>query len=199
MTNLLRVGGATIEHGKALEFAEKYLANKEGTWAYPAYDGYPGHPGREIGRADLLAVALLNAHQAPIESYYGLESLIDDVNERLEALTSDERLETADQPLIDRVARLFGVLDKRRPKHVSLTKLSKVLHRKRPGLIPLYDKNIRRCYVELGSPPPVLADPERSWEDYAKVLLPAIQHDLTSQLICRSCLGSSVIGVAVCS
>lgn len=178
MTEQLTVGGRRIPLDEARAFAQNYLLG-EGNWAYPAYDAYPGHPGTDVGRADLLAVALLNAHQRPLESYYGLESLLPLINERLADPALHGTLADANQETIDAIARLFGVLDDKRPKYVSLTKLSKVLHRKRPELLPLYDKNISQCYAERGLDP---RDRSRSWYDYSRLLVAAMKRDLTEQI-----------------
>lgn len=178
MTEYLTVGGRKIPLDEAKAFARKYLSG-QGNWAYPAYDAYPGHPGTDVGRADLLAVALLNAHQRPVESYYGLESMMPLINVRLTDPALTGTLAEADQGTVDAIARLFGILDEKRPKHVSLTKLSKVLHRKRPELLPLYDRNIWRCYAEGGLIP---KDPSRSWRDYAQLLLVAMKRDLNEQV-----------------
>lgn len=178
MTTFLSVGGKKIVLAEAVKFARRYLSG-EGNWAYPAYDAYPGHAGPEVGRPDLLAVALLNAHQRPVQSYYGLESLLPLINDRLADPALSGTLADADQGTVDAIARLFGILDEQRPKHVSLTKLSKVLHRKRPELLPLYDKNIWRCYAEGGLIP---QDRSRSWHDYSQLLVAAMKHDLTDQI-----------------
>ncbi|WP_420713952.1 DUF6308 family protein [Arthrobacter sp. H14-L1] len=44
------------------------------------------------------------------------------------------------------IVRLFGVLESTPAKCVRLTTLSKVLHRVRPALLPLFDDNIKHCY-----------------------------------------------------
>lgn len=180
MTPYLQVGGERIEFDRALAFASRYLANEGGLWAYPAYDAYPGHPGADVGRADLLAVSLLHAHQRPIATYYSLEALLPILNGRLADPAMRGTFAGAEQPTLEALARLFGVLDDYKPNQVSLTKLSKVLHRKRPELIPLFDENIRVCYMRNGTIP--RAANGRSWEDFSKLLLPAIQHDLVSQM-----------------
>lgn len=119
MTTFLSVGGKKIVLAEAVKFAQEYLAG-DGHWSYPAYDAYPGHAGPEVGRQDLLAVALLNAHQRPVESYYGLESLLPLINDRLADPALSGTLADADQGTVDAIARLFGILDEQRPKHVSL-------------------------------------------------------------------------------
>ena len=57
------------------------------------------------------------------------------------------------------------------------TKLSKALHLKRPGLLPLYDKNIWQCYGELG----IIRVPSvngRNNADFMRAWLPEVQKDL---------------------
>jgi len=179
MTEYLEVGGERIEFKRALAFATRYLANEGGLWAYPAYDAYPGNPGADVGRADLLAVSLLHAHQRPIATYYSMEALLPILNGRLADPSLRGTLADAEQPTLEALAWLFGILDDYKPNQVSMVKLSKVLHRKRPELIPLYDENIRVCYMRNGTIPRAK---DRSWEDFSKLLLPAIQHDLVRQM-----------------
>jgi hypothetical protein len=179
MTQYLHVGGQRIEFKRALAFAARYLANEGGLWAYPAYDSYPGHPGSDVGRADLLAVSLLHAHQRPVATYYSLEALLPVLNARLADPALSGTLADAKQPTVEALARLFGILDDYKTHQVSLTKLSKVLHRKRPELIPLYDENIRVCYMRNGNIPRAK---DRSWKDFSMLLLPAIRHDLVNQM-----------------
>lgn len=49
---------------------------------YPAYHGYPGSPGETVERQVLLAIALLNVSNNPVPAYFGLENLIEQLNER---------------------------------------------------------------------------------------------------------------------
>ncbi|MBT2534614.1 DUF6308 family protein [Arthrobacter sp. ISL-69] len=87
----LKVGGAKVDIDEAKAWARAYLMERPRTSAYPAYDGYPGSPGDSVEPQDLLAVALLNVSNNPIPVYYGLESLMAPMNERLKdpALTGD--------------------------------------------------------------------------------------------------------------
>ncbi|WP_458114433.1 DUF6308 family protein [Arthrobacter sp. R1-13] len=155
-------------------FAGRYLTNKGEAWAYPAYDEYPGHSGPNLGPADLRAPALLHAHHHPMESYNGLQPLIPVLNGRLadRALTGTPA--TAEKRTIKALVRLFRVLDEP-TRQVSLIKLSKILHRKRPELIPLYDTNIWTCYVEKGKIP---RSRKRSWQELAGLFIPALRHYL---------------------
>lgn len=151
------------------------------TSAYPAYDGYPGSPGESVKPQDLLAVALLNVSNNPIPVYYGLYSLMTPINQRLDDPALSGNLATADDETLKAIVRLFGVLESTPTKYVRLTTLSKVLHRKRPDLLPLFDDNIRYCYSECeGSPVPY--EEGRSRADYRRAWLDALQDDLATQL-----------------
>lgn len=182
----LRVGGATMEWNSAVEFVSRYTLNETKTWSYPAYDGFPGHDGPELGKSDLLAATLLNVERKSIVAYYGLESMLSLINDRLShpALSPGKLLcdgnGTAEPDTLDAIARLYGALDEIRPPQVTLVRLSKVLHRKRPGLLPLYDKHIRRCYQFIGDAP-VPPIPKRSYTEFMQTWLPALVHDLHSQ------------------
>lgn len=151
------------------------------TSAYPAYDGYPGSPGDSVERPDLLAVSLLNVSNNPIPVYYGLESLLEAINERLEDPAISGDLATADDETLKAIVRLFGVLEATPTKYVRLTTLSKVLHRKRPNLLPLFDDNIGYCYSQCEDAPVPFQD-GRSHADYRHAWLKALQRDLATQL-----------------
>lgn len=177
----LRVGGASVDFDEAKNWAYDYLANNEILSAYPAYDGYPGSPTRFIGPQDLLAPALLNVSQNPIPAYYGLEALMGPLNERLDVLPLQTELATAGSETINHLVDLFGVLEERPTKYVKLVTLSKVLHRKRPKLIPLFDAHIYWCYT-LRPNAPLPEQPGRSYAGYRAAWLRAVQKDLHSQL-----------------
>lgn len=180
MEENVKVGGANCESEKVFAYAKDYLSGVGG-WAYPAYDAYPGTPGSMMGEADLLAVCLLNAGQNPIPTYYGLKKLIPAMNDVLARLPSDVTFAEGNPATLDIIADLFGILDEHPTQHVGKTKLMKVLHRKRPELIPLFDENIRRCYSEIGEPP-VPSMKKRTHRDFAAAWLPALQNDLNSQM-----------------
>lgn len=184
MTTHLRVGGASMPLDEAFEFAARYLAATTTSWAYPAYDAYPGSGKHGVEQQDLLAVALLNAHQKPLATYYGFEKLLPEINARLaglDQLAAAEDFAAADEATIEAIAKLYGVLDQFPTPEVGLTKFSKVLHRKRPGLLPLTNVNIRRCYGE-SLDGPVASVRGRSWEEYCLAWLPELQRDLRSQM-----------------
>jgi hypothetical protein len=60
------------------------------------------------------------------------------------------------------------------------TTLAKIMHRKRPAFVPLYDSNIWRCYVEApGAPVP--QNSRRTWREFFQLLGEAMIEDLTRE------------------
>lgn len=174
---MITVGGLSAPQAELKQYATQYLQGP-GIWAYPAYDSYEGSGTRAVREADLMAISLLNAGQEPLQSFYTLKRLLDPINEGL----ADPRLKgsfaEAGQDTIDAIADLAGILDDFAPTpEVRLTKLQKVLHRLKPELIPLYDQNIWRLYLQLGTRP-VRQVKGRSYRDFALAWLPAVQDDL---------------------
>lgn len=181
--DILTVGGLTVEPARAQTWAREYLVESPGRSSYPAYDAYEGsgRNNHELGDADLLAPALLNVSQNPVPTYYALKGLVPALNESLRGIPTGLALQNADDSQLVAIARLFRVLDDPAPKHVGMTTLSKVLARKRPGLIPVYDSAVAHCYSGSDSAP-VPWQTGRSWEGYAQAWLKAVQHDLCGQL-----------------
>lgn len=107
--------------------------------------------------------------------------LLLELDTRLDAVGSAHTLKGADADQIKTIARLFGVLDDGKTPEVGLTKLSKVLHRKRAHLIPLNDENIKHLYFQAGPSPHLSFMKGRTWRGYATVRLEAVQLDLRSQ------------------
>lgn len=183
MTETLGIGGfKDVGLDYARDLAKGYM-NQYGKWSYPVYDSYggSGDPG-SVSLQDTLAVALLNAGQNPVTTQYTFLGLLEEINEKLADPRLTGSLADASDSTLEAIAGLFGVLDRKDPTPgVRLTKLSKVLHLKRPDLIPLYDNNIWRCYAKLGNPR-VKPMRGRSWEDFALAWLPEVQQDLRDGL-----------------
>jgi hypothetical protein len=93
-------------------------------------------------------------------------------------------LEAANDQDLENLGRLYAVLDGSTPGLSGIT-LSKVLHRKRPGFIPLYDRNVRRLYLRPGVGPARIPAPPRggrSWSEFMVVLAGAMRDDLQAYL-----------------
>jgi len=74
----------------------------------------------------------------------------------------------------------FGVLDECRLAHVGFTKLTKILHRKRPKFVPIHDKFVGKCYVG-GEGYSVNPNKRRMWADYALEIAAAMDADIRRQ------------------
>ena len=60
--------------------------------------------------------------------------------------------------------------------------ISKVLHRKRPDLVPLYDSRIDAGYRASGY---IAHDPHRSWVDFMNLLCRLMRDDLQRESLCE--------------
>jgi hypothetical protein len=79
------------------------------------------------------------------------------------------------------ISRLYATLDiDPRPFGVKATVLAKVLHRKRPDFIPLYDKQIRRCYSDpfAGAPAEIENSADLSWAEFMTLIASSIRSDI---------------------
>lgn len=169
----MQVGGTFCTVVQAQKWARAYLQSSAG-FAYPSYDSYVTNSATTLCDGDLLAPTLLNARPT-ITAYESLVSIRPYLDQVLSSLADRSIFEATDADLRD-VASLYEPLTRGLPD-VQGTTLSKVLHRKRPDLIPLYDQNILWCYRDSPSAP-LDRDPGRSWPNFMFLLCKAIQADL---------------------
>jgi hypothetical protein len=183
--HLLRIGGLSVPIDKAEAWVAAYTTSdlsQETPYAYPAYDLYRGGSGLPdvLDDADLLAPVLLNV-AISIRSFYALQAN----RPQLQKALSRGELATpladlGDDQVDDLIGDLFAVLDTRDAlPGIGATKLSKVLHRKRPAAIPLHDRWVRACYVGEGFPVPRAK--HRSYRTYMTLLAQAMRRDLREQ------------------
>jgi hypothetical protein len=178
MNDMLRVGGREVDPAIAREWVRAYLNGARGQFGYPSYDGYSTNadPDR-LCDGDLLAPVLLNV-QVKISSFADLCACRDDLEAALRDVPTDVDLVDADEAVLSGIGELFAVLDsKTRPRNVLGTTLAKVLHRKRPNLVPLYDEQVRRTY-QVGEHAPVPVVSQRSWAEFMTLLAASIKTDL---------------------
>lgn len=181
MTETLIVGGLDVSVQHAKELAWEYM-NQPGQWSYPAYDSYPGNGDRNsVGPQDALAAGLLNAGQNPLKTQYTFLKILEHIDPLLRNKHLTGTLDQAGPETLSAIAELYGVLDGRKTPQLRLVKLAKILHLKRPGLLPLYDDNIWRCYGRLGKKR-MDSVKGRSNTDYMTAWLPHIQKDLKDGL-----------------
>lgn len=170
------VGGLTVPRADALRQVRDYL--QDGTrYAYPAYDTFDGGAGGdELSDGDLLAYALLNVPPR-LPAYYSLRAARPRLVEWLRATPADVSLAEAGDAEVDRLGELYSILDGPGLRGVGGTILAKVMHRKRPLLVPLYDRFVFRVYA--GHPAaPLTRVRGRSWAEFMPLLARAIGQDL---------------------
>ncbi|HET9168373.1 MAG TPA: DUF6308 family protein [Actinospica sp.] len=190
MADRVRVGGRLISLVDAAKWIDAYFAedaNRHGTkpYAYPYYDRMStGSDPDELNDGDLLAPTLLNVRMS-IAAFRSLQSVRAELEEGLARIPAGLTLDVAvaqgrHQELL---AGIVGVLDHHELYGVNMTTLSKVLHRKRPAFMPLYDSHVRACYVGSGSGYPIARAAYRTmqWVEAMGTLAACIADDLTSQ------------------
>lgn len=176
----VRIGGGSVPFETARTFVHRYLNTPKDHWAYPAYDAYPGGPSDAITEPDLLAPSLLGNALPDIAAYDALVSKLPAINAVLGAIPLETSLAGATYDEMSLVVDIFAFLDTHTMPGVRMALFSTILHRKRPRLIPLYDKHIARCYVDLDGAP-ITRDDNRSFAAFAQLWLRAVQRDLDSQ------------------
>lgn len=170
----LCAGTMLVEHPEQVLL--DYLDPRNG-YAYPAYDTLATNGSAQLVDGDLLAPVLIGT-----EVDRGRYRLLRDLVPHLRGVAElpDVALQDADDATLDRVADLFAVLD-RAPyagRGVRGTIISKVLHRKRPDLVPLYDSRIYESYTAPGALP---RSQHRSWQEFMGLLCRQMRADLQAE------------------
>lgn len=170
----LCAGTLLIEHPD--EVLLDYVDPRNG-YAYPAYDLLVTNGSPALVDGDLLAPVLMGVH---IDA--GRFGLLREMMPALEAVAElpDVSLQDADDDHVMCVAGLFGILDEPRyaGRGVRGTIVSKVLHRKRPDLVPIYDSRIFEAYTAPGVLPRSL---DRSWQEFMRLLCSQMRADLRAE------------------
>jgi hypothetical protein len=147
--------GSTISN--AYEHIRRYcgLTDPLGTrqvWGYEFFDARPSPAQDEITAEDVAATAALNMRftRESLEGFWGARDVVRD---GLGSIPSDVSLEDASDELLQTIEDLIvGLCDGEGPFAFKIpgagrAQVSKVLHRKRPRLIPLYDRVISERYA----------------------------------------------------
>jgi hypothetical protein len=111
------------------------------TWAYELFDAIPTGPGDQITPADLLPSAALHPGFGRDEAVFFNTGGAEACEEWLSGLPLNVDLADADEQTLDRLAELPQISE-----GIGLSIVSKVTHRKRPRLIPLFDRAIVDWY-----------------------------------------------------
>lgn len=147
--------------------------------AYPHYDGLVtnGDPSR-LCTGDLLAPSLLGA-PVDLDRMATLSALMPLMQRGLETLPPHATIMGSGPEVLAQVAALYDPLDDPSvaDRDVKGSLLAKVLHRKRPALIPLFDSRVRDFYRTEGAVPPAPRG-ARTFRQYMELLIPVICEDL---------------------
>ena len=176
--NAIRIGGVDIDRERALSAAAQYLAGRGHRFGYPAYDAFDSGAGPfRIGDGDLLTPVLLNV-SVSVKNFYSLAELRGELEAWLMRVPVDARLIDAGDAELALLGELFSVLDTgdRRP-HLRGSVLAKVMHRKRPGFVPMYDRHVDHCYRGAADAP-ISRDTKRPWGEFVPMLGRAMIADL---------------------
>ena len=170
----LCAGTLSVEHPD--EVLLDYLDVRNG-YSYPAYDLLETNGTASLVDGDLLAPALMGVH---VDA--GRFALLREMLPALEGVADlpEVALQDADDDHVLCVAGLFGILDEPRyaGRGVRGTIVSKVLHRKRPDLVPIYDSRIFEAYTAPG----VLArTTDHAWQDFMAQLCTQMREDLQTE------------------
>lgn len=173
----LEIGGVVVDRGAAFEHARHYLTDGSG-WGYPAYDAYEAdRAAGPLTDADLLAPVLLNVSRMRIRTYEALQVVRDDLDALLVRVPADLDLLHANEDDIALLGDMFAVLDGHDVWGARGTVLAKVLHRKRPRFVPLYDDQVRAVYQD-GPNAPVPRQQDRTWRVFIQLYATAVLQDL---------------------
>jgi hypothetical protein len=172
----VRLCAGTLEVEHPDQVLLDYLDSRNG-YAYPAYDTLVTNGSSELVGGDLLAPALMG-----VDLDRARFRLLHEMLPALEGVADlpPVALQDADDDHVLCVAGIFGMLDEPRyaGRGVRGTIVSKVLHRKRPDLVPLYDSRIFEAYTAPGAVP---RSTDRSWQQFMALLCMQMRADLRAE------------------
>lgn len=177
----MKLAMGTREVFDAESLLEEYVGPRRRglRYAYPYYDGLVTNSDPDLlCTGDLLAPCLLGAG-VDVDRMHTLTALLPLLQRALDKLPPGIELIEADEVTLDLVAALYDPLDDPdvSDRDVKGSLIAKVLHRKRPALVPLFDSKVRVFYQHEHCVPPAPKD-GRSWREYMQLLVRAMQHDL---------------------
>lgn len=177
----MKLAHGTREIFDAETLLEEYVGPRRRglRYAYPHYDGLVTN-GREdlLCTGDLLAPSLLGA-PVELDRMATLTALMPLLQRGLDELPPGATILDASPELLAKVAALYDPLDDPSVNDPDLkgSLLAKVLHRKRPELIPLFDSRVRDFYRSEGAIPPAPRG-SRTFREYMELLVPVISEDV---------------------
>jgi len=143
----LKIGNRDVSMRDAKNWVSEYTSapkDLKKPFGFPWYDRYDTGNSNLLVESDLLAPVLLNV-RISIAAFASLSRITPELNKILETIDTEAALVDSDDLLP--IHELFAVIDDCKPFGVLGTTLAKVLHRKRPGFIPLYDSAVESCLL----------------------------------------------------
>ena len=172
----MQLCGGTLHIDEPEDLLLAYI-EPDGAYAYPAYDTLVTNGSADLVDGDLLAPSLLGAH-VDYARFVLLKRMLPAICDGMAKLPPTPLDETDDAGIVT-VARCFAVLDE--PLYARAgargTIVSKVLHRKRPDLIPLYDSRIWTAYTVSGA---IGRGSHRPWVEVMQALCHSMRTDLAN-------------------
>jgi hypothetical protein len=181
-SSTVQVGRFHVPRDTAIEIVRRYVAapnphDRRMPHGFDIYDTYrAGTRHQPLDQADLLAPVLLGVQNLSTNAYRWLTSRLEPLNAVLDRISPAASLNFPD-PDLTPLADLFAILDDDSRDGVRMTILSKILHRKRPRMIPLWDSHSLTCYSR-GHDCPVPEQRRRSRAAYALEITRAMHADL---------------------
>lgn len=190
----VRVGGRRVALDQARQWIWQYFdaeANRAAAvvakgrpYAFPVYDRMDTGSGPdELNDGDLLAPALLNV-TPKLHAVLNLQALRPDLEAVLAAIPPRLTLQdaVASGSHAEPLRRIGRLLDGPAPlRGVGGTILMKIMHRKRPLFLPLYDSRVYACYCGSGAQYPIKESSQRTWAEFLQLFGAAVARDLDEQ------------------
>ncbi|MBQ0911014.1 DUF6308 family protein [Streptomyces sp. RM99] len=207
----VRVGGRSVGLDQATQWIRQYfdaeanqaaaVAARGRPYAFPVYDRMDTGSGpNELNDGDLLAPVLLNV-TPKLHAILNLQAVRPDLEAVLAAIPPKLTLQdaVASGAHAEPLHRIGGLLDSPAPlRGVGGTILMKIMHRKRPLFLPLYDTQVYACYCGPGARYPIKKSPQRTWAQFLRLLGDAMARDLDEQPdTWKTLMGCAPDGVSV--
>jgi len=150
-TPAVTVGRFRVSRDVAIEIVRRYVAaprplDRRKSHGFDIYDAYRADSRyTPLDQPDLLVPVLLGAQTLTPNAYRWLTGRLDEINAVLERIGPTASL-CDPEPDLALLGELFSILDDDPSDGVRITILSKILHRKRPRIIPLWDAHSLACY-----------------------------------------------------
>jgi hypothetical protein len=202
MGSFLRVGGFDVGFERARRLITQYVNPEIDAPTGYVYDRFQtGSDADHLNDADLLAPNLLDA-PVQLKQFIGLQRVRDEMESHLGSIPRGLELSTASDADLACLAPLFGVLDglKASGSGVGAVVFSKVVHRKRPRVIPIVDINVLFCYQQHPSREAarIPFDVTRTWAEFVVLLARAMRDDLTVAREEWDCLAALAVPRLTC-